>query len=199
MHRTTRTALATAAVAAVLLGAGCTTPVPGLPAPAGAAPAAGTAVPTETDPVAWMNKVCTALLPALQVRATQPKIDPNNPADTISALKTYTAQAGPVIDTALNGMAAAGPSPIEGGDQAVSALSTTITAYRDALTQTKTKVDAIDPTNRRALVAAFPEAVAPLSDLSKLPNPAADLTESPALTQAVAQAPQCQQATSVAN
>lgn len=194
MHSWSRTALATAAVAAVLFGAGCTTAVPGLPAPAGAAPAAGTAVPTETDPVAWMDKVCGALLPAMQARAEQPKIDPANPADTIAALRTYADQAGPVIDGALNGMAAAGPSPVEGGDQAVSALTTAISGYRDALRETKTKIDTIDTSNRPALVKAFPEAVAPLSDLSKVPNPAADLASSPALTQAVAQAPRCQQA-----
>ncbi len=193
MHRTPRTALVTAAVATVLLGAGCTTLVPGLPAPSGAAPAAGTAVPTVTDPVAWMDKICTAMLPALKTRAAQPKLDTANPRDSIAALSTYLGEAGTAVDGAINGMAAAGPSPIEGGDQAVTALTTTLTSFRDSAREAKTKLDAIDTSNPRTLATELPQAIEPLTALSNAPNPAAELGNNPELNQAAAQAPQCQQ------
>ncbi len=73
-----------------------------------------TAVPTETDPVAWMDKICTALLPALKTRATQPKLDSGEPARLDHALSSYLGEASTAVDGALNGMAAAGPSPIAG-------------------------------------------------------------------------------------
>jgi hypothetical protein len=196
MHRS---ALAITAVAAVLFGAGCTVAVPGLPAPSGAAPAAGVAVPTVTDPVAWMDTICTALLPALKTRATQPELDPANPRDSIAALSTYLGEAGPVIDGAINGMGAAGPSPIAGGDEAVAALRTTLTAYRDAARDAKTKIDAIDTSSRATLTAQFPEAQTQLATLSNVPNPAADLGSNPELDRAAAQAPQCRQAAAQIN
>jgi hypothetical protein len=199
MHQTPRTALVVAAIAAVLLGGGCTVPVPGLPAPSGAAPAAGTAVPIETDPVAWMDKICTALLPTLKTRATQPKLDAANPRDSITALSAYLGEAGPVIDGTLNGMSAAGPSPIAGGDDAVAALRTTLSAYRDAAREAKTTLDGIDTTNRSTLTAQFPQAVAQLTALSNVPNPAADLGNNPELDAAAAKAPQCRQASAVIN
>jgi hypothetical protein len=193
MHRTPRTALVTAAVATVLLGAGCTTLVPGLPAPSGAAPAVGTAVPTETDPVAWMGKICTAMLPALKTRSTQPKLDTANPRDTIAALSTYLGETGTAVDGAINGMSAAGPSPIEGGDEAVRALTTTLTAFRDSVREAKTRIDAIDTSNTRALATELPKAIEPLTALSTLPDPAAELDGNPELDRAAAQAPECRQ------
>ena len=81
-----RTALVIAAIAAALLGAAARSPIPGVPAPAspGRAPAAGTAVPTETDPVAWMDKVCTALLPALEDQGRPSRSSTRaNPRDSI--------------------------------------------------------------------------------------------------------------------
>jgi hypothetical protein len=193
MHRTPRTTLVVAAVATVLLGAGCTTLVPGLPAPSGAAPAAGTAVPTETDPVAWMDRICTAMLPALETRSAQPQLDPANPRDSVAALSSYLGDASTAVDGAITGMAAAGPSPIEGGDEAVAALTTTLTAFRDSTREAKTRIDAIDTSNPRSLATELPQAVEPLTALSNLPNPASELGRNPELDQAAAQAPQCQQ------
>ena len=193
MHRTPRTALVTAALAAILLGAGCTVAVPGLPAPSGASPAAGEAVPIESDPVAWMDKICTALLPAMKIRDTQPKLDTANPRDSVAALSSYLGETTTAVDGALNGMAAAGPSPIQGGDQAVAALSSTLTAFRDAASEAKTKIDAIDTSNPRSLATELPKAVQPLTALANLPNPAGELGSNPELDQAAAQAPKCQQ------
>jgi hypothetical protein len=146
-----------------------------------------------------MDKICTALLPTLKTRATQPKLDAANPRDSITALSAYLGEAGPVIDGTLNGMSAAGPSPIAGGDEAVTALRTTLTAYRDAAREAKTTLDGIDTTNRTTLTAQFPQAVAQLAALSKVPNPAADLGSNPELDAAAAKAPQCQAASAQIN
>lgn len=188
-----RMALVTAAVATVLLGSGCTTLVPGLPAPSGATPAAGQAGPAETDPVAWMDKICTALQPAIKLQETQPELDTANPRDSVAALSAYLGNASTTVDGAINGMAAAGPSPVEGGDQAVSALTKTLGAFRDAAREAKTKMDAIDTSNARELATELPAAVEPLTKVANLPNPAAELGSNPELDQAAAQAPQCRQ------
>ncbi len=193
MHRTFRPALLAAAVVTVLLGTGCTTLVPGLPAPSGAAPAAGPAVPIQTDPVAWMDQICRALQPVITLQEDQPRLDPANPRDSVAALSSYLGDAGTATDGAITGMAAAGPSPIEGGDQAVSALTGTLTTFRDSTREAKTKIDAIDTSDRRALATELPAAVQPLTALANLPNPAAGLGSNPELDRAAAQAPQCRQ------
>jgi len=200
MHRTPRTALATAAVATVLLGSGCTTLVPGLPAPSGAS--SGTAAPSapvETDGVAWMDKICGAMLPAVQTMSTQPPLNSGNPATMVDGLSTYLEKASTAVDGAITGMAAAGPSPIQGGDEAVAALTTTLSTFRDKAKEAQGKIDAIDTSNSRALATELPKAIEPLTELASLPNPAAELESNPELDAAAEKAPKCQQVDSQIN
>jgi hypothetical protein len=198
MHHTARTALVSTAVATVLLGAGCSSVLPGVPAPepvgsSNSAAATGSA-PVETDGVAWMDKICGAMLPAVQVRATAPTLGGNgDPQSRLAGLSQYLDKASTAVDGAITGMAAAGPSPIEGGDQAVTALTTTLTSFRDSAREAKTKIDAVDTSDPQALRTDLPAAIAPLAELASLPNPAAQLDSNPALEAAAKAAPQCQQ------
>jgi hypothetical protein len=198
MHLTARTALVSTAVATVLLGSGCSSLLPGVPAPSPAdtsssAATGGNAAPG-ADGVAWMDKICGAMLPAVQIRADAPTLgDSGDPASRLSGLSQYLDKASTAADGAINGMAAAGPSPIEGGDQAVTALTTTLTSFRDSARNAKTKIDAIDTSDPQALATDLPAAIAPLAELARLPNPAAQLDSNPALDAAAKAAPQCQQ------
>jgi hypothetical protein len=192
MHRTPRTALAIGAVVtALLLGAGCTTQVAGTPGPttAAAPPPAGAA---GGDPVAWMDEVCTALLPAVDTMSKRPALASSDPAATVKGIATFLDESSTAVDGAITGMAAAGPSPIAGGDQAVTALTETLTTFRDTAREAKTKIDAIDTSDPRELVTALPQAVEPLRKLANLPNPAGELESNPELDRAAAQAQACQ-------
>ena len=188
MHRRARTALVTAAAAAALL-AGCTTQIPGVPAPA----------TTETDPVAWMGQVCTALLPAVQSMSERPSLSTSDPATAVAGISSFLDKSSTAVDGAITGMAAAGPSPVGGGDEAVAALTKTLTAFRDTAREAKTKIDAIDTSDPKALATGLPAAVAPLQKLAELPNPAAELDSNPELDQAAAQAPSCRQVQTAIN
>jgi hypothetical protein len=200
MHRRARTALVTAAAACTLL-AGCTTQIPGVPAPAspGSAPVAPAPGPAETDPVAWMGKVCTALLPAIEAMSERPALNSSNPATAVAGISSFLAKSSTAVDGAITGMAAAGPSPIEGGDEAVAALTETLTSFRDTAREAKTKIDAIDTSDPRALATGLPAAVEPLEKLADLPNPAAELESNPELDRAAAQAPSCQKVETAIN
>jgi hypothetical protein len=195
MHRTPRPALVTAALAVVLFGAGCTTTVPGSPAATGAGPsaAAPTAGATESDPVAWVDKVCGALLPFGQIANEQPSINSSDPAKMVSGLSDFLGKTSSTLDGAIDGMAAAGPSPVDGGDEAVAALTKGLTTFRSTVQEAKTKIDAIDTSNPRELATELPAAVQTLSKLADVPNPTAELESNPELDAAAKKAPNCQQ------
>lgn len=196
MHRTPRPALALT-VALLLgggLGAGCSTPIAGTPAPAAAAPAAPGAPPAqETDAVAWIDEVCGSLLPFIRSQSTPPALDAGDPAAVVEGLSDYLGAAEQSVDGAISGMAAAGPSPVDGGDQAVGALTTALNTFRSSIRAAKSRTDAIDTSDPRAILRELPGVVEPLQELADLPNPMAGLEESPELDAAAKQAPQCQQ------
>jgi hypothetical protein len=199
MHRTARTVLVTAAAASVLLSSGCTTLVPGLPAPTGVAPPSAAGAVVETDGVAWMDKICGAMLPVLDLKTNQPSLTAGNPATAVTALGNYLDTMGTSVDGSIKAVAAAGPSPIEGGDKAAAAMTKTLTAVRDSARAAKTKIDAIDTSDPKALATQLPAAIEPLTSLSNLPNPAAELETNPELEKAAAQAPNCQKVQATVN
>lgn len=189
MHRTLRPALL-AAVAAALLTTGCATTVTGTPASAGASSPAGTTA-TQTDPVAWVNGVCGSLLPFVKAASVPPNVDPSDPKAAVKGLSDYLGQTVTSLDTALNGLKAAGPSPVAGGDEVVTTLTTALTKFRTSFQNAKTKIDAVDPNNLTEVATALPDALAPLQELSDLKDPTADLKSSPQLDAAAKQAPNC--------
>jgi hypothetical protein len=203
MHRTARPARLSAAprialLAAVLvvalLGAGCATTVTGRAAPTGASSGSSTAPTTTaatTDAVTWVDNVCGALLPFVTAASTEPKINPSDPAAAIRGLSTYLGTAVSTLDKALSGLRDAGPSPVKGGDEVVTTLSTALTKFRTTFQNAKTKIDAVDPNDPAEIATALPEAIAPLQELSSLGNPTADLKSSPELDRAAKQAPNC--------
>ena len=75
----------------------------------------------------------------------------------------------------------------------MAALTTTLTAFRDAASEAKTQDRRHRHLEPRALATELPQAIEPLTALANLPNPAAELGNNPELDQAAAQAPQCQQ------
>jgi hypothetical protein len=186
MHRTLSPALL-AAVTAALLTTGCAaTTVNGAPAPVGASAGA-----TQTDPVAWVNGVCGSLLPFVTAVSVPPNVNSSDPKATVTGLSDYFGQAVTGLDTALNDLKAAGPSPVAGGDEVVTTVTSALTKVRTSFQNAKTKIDAVDPNNLAEVATALPEALAPLQELSDLKDPSADLKSSPQLEAAAKQAPNC--------
>lgn len=180
------------AVAAVLVAAsGCSTTIAGSPAPAGAS-AGGATAPATTDPVAWTDRVCGSLLPLQKSLSTTPQFDQSDPAAAVKALSDFLGKGETAIDQAVSGLDAAGPSPVQGGNEVVVRIKSTLTTVRNSFDQAKAALDKINPDDPTALITALPQAVAPLQDLSKLKDPTSDLKASPELDAAAAKAPNCQ-------
>lgn len=200
MPRTTRNALLVAGFTA-LLATGCATAVPGVAAPQpGLGAATTSAAPPSEEPagstddaVAWVDDVCGALLPFVETASTQPDINPSDPVAAVEGLSDYLGQAVDGLDSAIDGMAAAGPSPVDGGDEVVERLTEALTSFRTSFADAKTAVDAVDTSDTLGLVEALPKAVEPLEAIANVEDPTADLRNNPELNAAAEQAPNCQQ------
>jgi hypothetical protein len=191
MPRTTLPALLVSVLATLALGTGCTTTVSGT---AGAAGASTGAAQSTGDPVAWVDQVCGALLPFVRTAAAPPELEkaPDAPA-LISAISDYLEQSRGAADSAINGIAAAGPSPVDGGDDVVAALSDTLQSFRTSFEDAQSRVESVDPNDPQSLLTDLPAAVTPLEQLSTLPDPTADLRRTPELDRASSQAANCRQ------
>lgn len=182
MIRSPRPAMLLALLAALFLGTGCTTVVPGAAEPD----------PEFVAAIGWVDQVCGALLPFIQTASVPPQLDPaSDPATLLLGLSTYLGGASTSAGAAIDAMAAAGPSPVAGGDELVTGLTGTLTTFQTTLDGAKTQIDALDPNNPLALIETLPAAVAPLEQLSNLPDPTAGLQSSPELDQASELAANC--------
>lgn len=195
MRRTVRPALFAATLVTGVLVAGCSTTVTGTAAPAGAAgsaaPSAGRTAPAGGDGVTWINTVCGSVLGFAKSVTTPPALDSSSPAKTVKGLSTYLGGAVTALDNATSQIKAAGPSPIEGGDQAATAITGALATVRTSFQDAKTQIDAVDPNDTSAVAAVLPKALAPLQKLGDLPD-ASTLKSTPELDRAAEQAPNCQ-------
>jgi hypothetical protein len=183
-----RSSLLVAVVATVLLGAGCSTSVPGT---ATSGEAAG---PSGGDLVAWTDGVCGALLPVIETGSTPPQLDRSaTPQALVQSLSDYLQQAEDAAGEAIAGLDGIGPSPARGGDRVVTELTSALTTFRDTFADARTQLDALDTSDPEALRSGLPAAIAPLEQLSTLPDPTADLQSTPEFEQASREAPNCQQ------
>ncbi|MCO1654203.1 hypothetical protein [Pseudonocardia humida] len=199
MPRPTRKVLLVPLVAAAaLLGAGCSSTVPGTAAPLGGSPAStdtggGTAGAGQTDdPVAWMDQVCGALTPLTEA-PTDPGVGSStSPEQAFEQLQGYLAKGGDAMGTAIDGLAAAGPSPIEGGDELVQKMTTTLNTAKTALDSTAQQLEGVDPNDPEALFTAL-GSLTSAEGLEGLDDPTAGFEANPELEAAAEQAPNCRQ------
>ncbi|MGH3588218.1 MAG: hypothetical protein ACRDQ0_18080 [Pseudonocardia sp.] len=190
MPRTTPSALLLSAVTVMAFGSGCTTAVSGTASAGGAAPPAqGTG-----DTVAWVDDVCGSLLPFVQTAAEAPEpSEAKDAADLVQGITDYLGEAEDAAGSAVDGMDAAGPSPVSGGDEVVEQLSGTLTDLQTTYRDARTRIEKVDINDRQALLAEVPAAVASLNQLATMPNPTAGLRNNPELNRAGQEAANCQQ------
>lgn len=130
-------AVLAAALGLALAGCGQET-VPAAP-PATAPAADPTAVSEQT--VQWTDSVCGALVPVTESLASPPEFDLTAPAATRDAYLTYLTQAQAATDQALENIAAAGPAPVDGGEQVTEEVRSDVTELRDDLADARSQLE----------------------------------------------------------
>jgi hypothetical protein len=192
--RSTRTAVLTAVTAAALTVTGCSASVTGAPAPVGAASNGGsTPAPAATnDPVDWMNRVCGSLLPFQASFASAPKLGNSDAVANAKSLSDFLGRTETTIDKAVTDLDAAGPSPVAGGDAAVTKIKTALTTVRTSFDKAKKALDAVDPSDAAQVASTLPTVLTSLASISTIQDPTTDIKNNPTLRAAYAQAPNCQ-------
>jgi hypothetical protein len=198
MPRTTRKLLLVPLVAAALSVAGCASVIPGTATPTGAGGAAGTTgsggtAASTDDPVAWVDQVCGALLPFIETASQEPPLNnSSDPDELVKGLSTYLGKASDAAGTAIDGMKAAGPSPIDQGDELVSGLTDALSTFQTTFGGVKTDIDKLDTSDPLELASKLPTVIGPLENLSNIPDPTAKIKSNAELDAAAEKAANCQ-------
>jgi hypothetical protein len=170
MPRALRTAALVPLVAAVLAVAGCSSTVAGTAHPLGAGPPAGAPAATD-DPVAWADRACAAVLPALRISAESPEVSATDLDSSHEALQQHLREVAAAAGRGLAELDGVGPAPTPHGDELVAAFRGLLTGFQ------RLSPDAPPRTGPPAPPA---------------PNPFTVLSADPALAAAVRDAQSCQ-------
>jgi hypothetical protein len=144
--------------------------------------------------VAWVDQVCGSLLPFVQAagRPPEPSVA-KDPSTLVRNITNYLSETEESAGSAISGLAAAGPSPVAGGDEIVNGMSSTLETMQTSFRDARTRIERVDVNDRQALLREVPAAIASLEQLATVPNPMADLQGSPELQRATQEAAGCQQ------
>jgi hypothetical protein len=188
--------LATAAfVVAALLTAGCTTTVGGTAA-ANTAP-----VPSDgpgSDPIAWADRVCEAVL-SFAVPATSPP-DFSRTSNLPAVQRAVSSYLSTVVTGAQQGqaqLAEVGRAPEPGGDEATRRAQDALGTLETDFAEVKTTVDGTNPNDPEAFLATLTQVESKVSAVAP-PNPLGDLATAPRLYRAAERSAQCQQLSALA-
>lgn len=157
----------------------------GAPAPGGA----------PADPkVAWVDKMCGEVLVLADTSSNPPPgLQDPDPSKTIKPFSDYVGSSAVLIDKAIANLKGVGPSPVEGGDQAVNTLVTTLDALKKSYQDAKAKLDAVKPGDSAAAQAAMIDSFTKLSaGGSELAKTLQDINANKAIADPSSQAPNCQ-------
>lgn len=146
LHRPSgrRAHLAVAATATALALAGCAANPPAA-APAGPAATPPAAAEPAAQTVAWTDSVCGALVPVAESLLNPPEFDVTTPAATREAYVSYLARSEAAADAAVQGVAAAGPAPVDNGQQVADTVRGQLTDLRNDLGEARTRLEQGDP------------------------------------------------------
>lgn len=194
-----RSALVLSVAFLVLAACGTDPAPPPAPPPTTAPPT--TAPPTTAPPattasaaaptVAWVGQVCTAVAPVLAALGSPPPIDTSSLPATRQAYLSYLDQAISQADGALPVLMAAGPPPIEGGQQLADQLRAQLTDLRTDLADARSALAAADPGNPASLLPALTAAREALAALGNAAQAIGAVVADQRLRSAVDQAPAC--------
>jgi hypothetical protein len=183
------TALVGVLVAAVLGTTGCTTTLEG-------APAADSAPPTEgpgSDPVAWADSVCDAVLSFAMPAVSAP--DFTATSDLSGVQRAFIDYLNAVVAGLQGGraqLAAVGRAPDPAGDEAVGRTDAAMQVLERELGGAKTAVETADVNNPAAFMTTLTQVEATLAGINP-PNPVGELASAPRLQRAAERAARCRQ------
>ena len=186
---------AAAFVLTTLLTAGCTTTVGGS---AAADPAPPPSEGPGSDPVAWADRVCEAVL-SFAVPATSPP-DFSNSNDLPAIQRTVSSYVSAVVTGAQQGqaqLAAVGKAPEPGGDDVVRRAQDALGSLEKDFGGVGDTVDRMDPNDPAGFMTTLAQVESKVSAVSP-PNPLADLTTTPRLYRAAERSAQCKRLTALA-
>lgn len=181
--------LAALVAATGLALAGCASdPVPTAPAPEPTP-----TVTMEEETVNWTGTVCSALIPVVEAVRTPPAPDLADPAATQRAYSSYLDDARQQAERALEEINAAGPPPVEGGEQLAQDVRDQVADMRDDLAEARAQVDRADPNDPAAIGQAVAAAGNVLGSLGNSAQAVSAISGDPRLAPAFREAPSCAQ------
>jgi|tagenome__1003787_1003787.scaffolds.fasta_scaffold20206066_1 hypothetical protein len=186
-----RGALAVAATAAALALTGCgADTAPATPAiPTGAA---SPAVEPQEQTLAWTDSVCGALVPVAESLMNPPGLDPTALDATREAYVTYLARAQGAADKAVQDVAAAGPAPVDDGQQVAEEVRDQLTDLRDDLGDARTQLEQADANDATTIGQAVVAAGNVVGAVGNNAQALSALDGNPRLDAAFEQAQSCQ-------
>jgi hypothetical protein len=192
MTRSSRPLLALIGVllAAVLGTTGCTTTLEGAPAADPAPP------PTEgpgSDPVAWAEQVCDAVLKFATPATSAPDYAASSSLSAVQqAFSEYLSNLAAGLETGRTQLAAVGLAPDPAGDDAVGRTDSAMQALERDVREAKTAVDAADVNDPAGFMTTLAQAESTLAEMAP-PDPLGELAAAPRLQQAAEDAQPCRQ------
>jgi hypothetical protein len=133
-----------------------------------AAGAVGCSTGIDTDdPAIWADRVCTALVPLVQVNESRPAVNAADFAATKLSMSASLTAAADAMSRTLSGLDAAGTSPIGGGNEVLAKLKDLATEVRGTMLDAKIKLDAADPADSGAFIGALADAFSARATLAK--------------------------------
>jgi hypothetical protein len=183
--------LGAAAFALVSCGIG-PEPAP-LPVPAPAPPAASAPLAPAPAAVAWTGSVCNAVAPVVTTLKAPPPVDQSAWPATRQAYLGYLDDAVGRSDHALRALAAAGPPPVENGQQLADQVRTQVDDLRVDLAEARADLAAADPNNPVALGPAIASASNMLASFGNSAQAIGSIVTDEQLRPAFEQAPACAQ------
>ncbi|MBC3194144.1 hypothetical protein H7X46_24120 [Pseudonocardia sp. C8] len=178
---------------AALLAGGCAQTVAGTPAPD---PAPRPTEGVGADPVAWGDKVCGALLSYYQPLSARPDYGGADLPGIKSRLSGYLGNVKGGIDAGRKQLAAAGASPVTGGEQFKSSINDLLTRTAPTIDQAKAEVDQANPDDVPGFQARLKSAEDKLRSIGTAQG-LDKLGATPRLDKAVATAPKCKELTTL--
>jgi hypothetical protein len=149
---------------------------------------AGCAANPQDDAVAWTGRLCDATRSFLEAARTTPAATAD-PVAQARELRRHLDTTLTALDATASGLGQLGPSPVDGGDDAVTGSGDRLRQYREAFRSARAAVDALGTSDVDAVRDGLPAALAPLDQL-RLPT-GDDLWGTPELSAAADRAPAC--------
>lgn len=155
---------------------------------------ATTASSSGSPAVAWADKVCGELLALVEGEsAAPPALTDPDVAKSLKAFDEFITRNIDLVDQRLNNLRNAGPSPVEGGDQALAALVNGLEALKKGYQAAKERFAKIDTSDQQATQTAVVEAITSLGQASAdLEQAVKSIDDNNKLREASGQAPNCQ-------